>query len=378
MTDGPDLFSEDGAARRLRLALRASGIGIWEWHLPSNRLFWDQRMYELYEVDPASAEDVYSMWASRVHPEDLETAEHEIELALTGEKAFFTEFRIVLPDGQTRHIRATGDVVFDRDGTPLLMTGANWDITWKRENLQIVRSAMDDLEQSNRRLEDFAFSVAHNLKTPLRHVTTHTQILGECVEDLPGFDGGSSIEALTRSAARMERLIADLLAFSRLDGRTVKRERFSPAEMFDHLLESRRRDIYEKSARIDIGRVPPVMEADRSQITQLFSQLLDNALKYADNGRFPEIRIRGSEEEAGWRYQVADNGIGIGKQHFERIFEPFKRLHSSDKIEGTGLGLAICRRIVDAHLGDIRVESRQGHGSTFHVSIRRPPGAMAA
>lgn len=354
---------------RLALALRASKIGIWEWDITSDALIWDSRMYELYGLDPEKTDNVYEMWAQAVHPDDSARAFREIELAVSGEKQFSTEFRIVLPGDEIRHIRATGDVVFDADGKPLRMIGANWDISREKQDEQLVQSTLEKLKASNRDLEQFAFAVAHDLQTPLRHISAFTEIIADKLRSPATYDDEGEMDIVMASSRRLGQMIDDLLAYSRVGRARLKLEEFSPCEVLRDVADLFAPELKERNASLNIADIPYKIRADRTQLTQLFQNLIGNALKYSADDRAPVISVVGTAQPSAWRFSVADNGIGIAEKNFEKIFAVFQRLHGTNRYEGTGIGLAICKKIADAHGGWISVESREGEGSVFHLNI---------
>lgn len=358
----------------LELALRATNIGLWQWDVVADRLDLDQRTLDLFELGQDAAGSVNDLWSRAVHPDDLQRTTHEVELALKGEQRFDTEYRIVVPGGAVRYLRSTGDVIRDDAGKPLRMIGANWDVTKEREDQRMLFSTLRKLQSSNAELERFAYAVAHDLQAPLRHIKAFTEIIAEKLEDPESYEDEGEIDRIVRSSERMQALIRDLLAYSRVGESRLKAERFSPAAAVQDAIDLFAPEIREQGAVVTIGDMPAEVDADRGQLTLVFQNLIGNGLKYCSPGKQAEVTIEGSEDPATWHFVVSDNGIGVAPGQAERIFKVFQRLHTEQEYSGTGIGLAICEKIVRAHGGRIWVEAATGGGSAFRFYVPKESG----
>ncbi len=224
-----------------------------------------------------------------------------------------------------------------------------------------------DLDIRNRELQDFAFVASHDLQEPLRKIQAFASLI-DTDFDLPG-GATAYLDRVRDSAARMSRLISDLLAFARV---TTKASAFVPVDLHDTLADVLA-DLEVRIAEtggtvVSSGRLPTVA-ADPVQMRQLVQNLVGNALKFHREGAAPVVRIDAEQRGGEVRITVSDNGIGFEARYAERIFAPFQRLHTRDAYDGTGMGLAIVRRIVDRHGGTIAVESAPGEGTTFVVTL---------
>ena len=251
----------------------------------------------------------------------------------------------------------------------------------KLEDMVAVRTEAlnhytNELQRSNRELQDFAFVASHDLQEPLRKIRAFGDRLKSDYSRQLG-DGADYLTRMQNAAARMSKLIEDLLIFSRVSTRGNPFEEVDLNEVIADVLENLELSVDEKQARIDIDEMP-VIESDPSQMRQLFQNLLGNALKFVVTDRQPSISIKvqesdGTSKWSGALYDISviDNGIGFDERYKEKIFTPFQRLHGKDQYAGTGIGLAICRRIVERHKGQIDVHSTPGEGTCFTMRIPR-------
>ncbi len=231
---------------------------------------------------------------------------------------------------------------------------------------ETLRQTAEELARSNRDLEQFAYVASHDLQEPLRAVAGYVELLrqrytGNLDEKALQFIAGAA-----DGAARMQTLVVDLLAFSRVSqGKGFEQADLS--SVLDLALTSLKVSLQEAGAKVTADALP-VLAVDATQIAQLFQNLIGNAIKFRSD-RPPEIHVGAKKRRRSWVFSVKDNGIGIEPQYRERIFLIFQRLHTRVKYPGTGIGLAICKKIVERHGGDIWVESEPGKGSVFYFTI---------
>jgi light-regulated signal transduction histidine kinase (bacteriophytochrome) len=240
------------------------------------------------------------------------------------------------------------------------------------EELQRKAKALEEhaaeLKRSNAELEQFAYVASHDLQEPLRTVASYCQLLKRRYGDKLGEDAGEFIGFAVDGALRMQQLIKDLLAFSRI-GRVGGS--FEPLDMND-VVETALRNlagaIADNAAQIECGALPRI-SGQRVQLAQLFQNLIGNSIKFRRDDP-PLIRIAATEAAGGFaQFTVEDNGIGIPTEHLERAFVIFQRLHEREKYTGTGIGLAIVKKTVEFHGGQIWIESTVGQGSRFHFTL---------
>jgi light-regulated signal transduction histidine kinase (bacteriophytochrome) len=237
----------------------------------------------------------------------------------------------------------------------------------RRRAEQLLAHYAGDLKRSNAQLEEFAYVASHDLQEPLRMVASFTQLLAKRYREKLDQDAHEFIDYAVDGATRMQQLIQDLLAYSRVGtrGRT-----FAPTDcnvIFDKAWANLFKAIEESGAQVSSSPLPTV-PGDEVQLVQLFQNLLANALKFRGEAP-PVIRVSAQEDDGAWRFAVRDNGIGIASAHQERIFLIFQRLHRRSEYPGTGIGLAIAKKIVERHGGRLWVESEEGRGTTFFFTI---------
>jgi len=241
------------------------------------------------------------------------------------------------------------------------------DISERKQTAQALAKRTQELERSNAELEQFAYVASHDLQEPLRMVSSYTQLLARRYQGKLDQDADDFITYAVDGATRMQRLINDLLTFSRVGSRGKPFEAVDCNRMLQDALEDLQFAIEESGASITHDELPTV-QADPSQFHQLLLNLLSNAIKF-HSAQKPAIHVSAHRQDNEWLFSVRDNGIGIAQEFFERIFVIFQRLHSREEYPGTGIGLAVCKRIVERHHGRIWVESEPGQGSTFWFAI---------
>jgi signal transduction histidine kinase/NO-binding membrane sensor protein with MHYT domain len=232
---------------------------------------------------------------------------------------------------------------------------------------EVLARKAEELARSNADLEQFAYVASHDLQEPLRMVASYTQLLARRYRGKLDADADDFIGFAVDGATRMQALIQDLLSFSRVTTKGRSLQFIDAKAACDSACVNLQRSIEKSAAVVSVAPLPSVL-ADAGQLTQLFQNLIGNAIKYR-NDREPKIHVAAKPTGATWTFSVQDNGIGIDPQYWDRIFQMFQRLHTREEYSGTGIGLAICRKIVERHGGRIWVESQLGQGSTFLFTI---------
>jgi signal transduction histidine kinase len=238
--------------------------------------------------------------------------------------------------------------------------------TWRRQAEEDLARKVDELARSNADLEQFAYVASHDLQEPLRMVTAYTQLLAERYRGKLDENADKFIGYASEGAQRMQVLIHDLLAFSRVGGKDARESVNCNAVMKD-VLQALAAAIEESAAVVRHDELPAVWAA-RTQVAQVFQNLIGNAIKF--RGKEPPL-VSVQAEQAGqqWQFSVSDNGIGVAPEYAENVFVVFQRLHGRAEYPGNGIGLAICKKIVEHNGGKIWVEPRAGSGSTFKFTL---------
>ena len=229
------------------------------------------------------------------------------------------------------------------------------------------KRVIDQMAASNRELQQFAYVASHDLQAPLRGIANFAQFLAEDYSDQLDEAAHNYISRIVSGCKRMQKLISDLLSYSRVDGRCRPFEQVDLGGVVDQVIDVLEPSIVDSGATVTRDKLPTVA-GDPSQLLQLFQNLISNGLKY-QNQETPKVNISVRRHLQEWIFSVADNGIGIPEESQDRIFEIFKRLHTQEEYPGTGIGLAICQRIAEQHSGRVWVESAPGEGSTFFIAL---------
>lgn len=311
-------------------------------------------------------------WLEAVHPDDRDQCRFHNSGASTMEnKPFSVEYRMRRADGTYRWLLDTGTPRYEDDNIFQGFIGCCVDVTELKTVHQELTRKSAELVRSNAELEQFAYAISHDLQEPLRMVASYVQMLDRRYHDKLDGTAHEYINFAVDGAKRMQRMIADLLDYSRLSRREYVMEQASLGDILDEVLENLSIAIKDRGACITRSTLPTV-RCDRSQVLRLLQNLISNALKYTAPDRPPAIHVQARHCPEGWEVGVQDNGIGIAPEQFERIFIIFQRLHARGQYEGNGIGLAVCKRIVERHGGRIWVTSRPGDGSTFFFTLPDP------
>jgi PAS domain S-box-containing protein len=352
--------------QQLRLALDAAQAGIWVLDARTNANVWDERMERMFGLEPHTFAGTFDAWAALVHPQDRRQAVAQARLAVEQKQFYDGEFR-ARRQGDWRHIKSQAVVQRDAAGQPIRMIGVCWDITDSKRAQQQIRDTAAELERKNNEMEQFVYSVSHDLKSPLVTCKGFLGILNEDLEDgnIPqALEAAQRIEQATR---RMAKLIQDLLQLSRVGRVSGEPSTVDVAALAADLIEEMRGEYDPERLRVEIQQDLPALLTDPTSISRILQNLLGNAFKYGCGAEQPRIEIGSRRHGEEMHYFVRDNGDGIPREYQQKIFGVFQRLDSSK--DGTGIGLAIVTRIMEAHGGRVWVESESGQGTTFWLAF---------
>jgi len=270
-------------------------------------------------------------------------------------------------DGSEFPVEISLSPMISEDDETLIISNIR-DVTARKIADERLRAAAADLARSNAELEQFAYVASHDLQEPLRMVASYTQLLARRYTGKLDADADEFIGFAVDGARRMQELINDLLTYSRVGTRPLQLETVDSNRLVDQVVSDLAAAISDSQAEVTRDDLP-TLRGDPTQLRQLFQNLIANGIKFHGPGKAARVHVSAVPEHAGWTFSVSDNGIGIEPQYQERIFALFQRLHSRADYPGTGIGLAICKKIVERHGGQIRVDSAPGRGTTFRFTL---------
>ncbi|MDO8605868.1 MAG: PAS domain S-box protein [Phaeospirillum sp.] len=329
----------------------------------------NRRMAEMYGfADPA---EVIGLSASRLSeggpPYDEAAAQAWLAKALAGEPQLF-EWRARAKDGRLFWVEISmrrAPISADQDVILVVVR----DISERKQAERALTERTEALERSNADLEQFAYVASHDLREPLRMVSSYMSLLERRYGDRLEKDGHEFIAFAKEGAIRMDHLVQDLLEFSRV-GRIANPPTLTSVDaILGNVQTALATVIADAGAEIRVPTPLPAVMCRDTEIFLLLQNLISNGLKFRDPSRPPVIRITAERQGAEWRFAIADNGIGLEPVYSERIFKIFHRLHTREKYEGTGIGLSICKKIVEHHGGRIWVKATPGEGATFFFTL---------
>lgn len=347
-------------------------IGNYSWELNSGKVYWSDELYRIYELEPGQSVMSYTRLNTFTHPHDKDRADLTIREALENKSPFEFHYRIILKNEKVKILHIKGEISVDAQGDAFAVVGTIQDVTE-------MQTLLEELQESNTSLEEFAYIASHDLQEPLRKISTFGDRLTSQIENLNP-EGQKFLRKIVESSVRMQQMINDLLSVS-----VISNERTFSHVNLNNILEeviiNLEHKIDEKKAEINYEQLPDTYVIP-SQFRQLFQNLISNSLKFSRPGvplkinithsytnKLPEQYSRNKKPGNYLVIEVTDNGIGINNAYAEKIFTIFQRLHGKHEYEGTGIGLAICKKIVEHHGGVIRANGMLDVGTTFTIII---------
>jgi len=361
--------------------LSKNEFGTFEWLLGANEVFWSDGVYAIYGVDTAKKDITYQFANSFVHQDDMPKAMGQLQLVLEHGKPLEMEFRIITTKGEVKFIHVLLDVIKDVNNNVIKLFGSVRNVTEQKQMERSIKRNVEELNRSNKELENFAYVASHDLQEPLRKITTFGERLATKFGDVLNDEGLMYLSRMNVSADNMRSLINDLLEFSRI---AKSNQTFSPVDL-NFVLQQVKTDldlIIEETGTVIICTEPlPNIESNFTHMKQLFANLINNAIKFRKQGVPPEITISSNvltlrdklkynlvPGETYYSIEIKDNGIGFEEEYGGKIFRIFERLHGKSEYPGSGIGLAICKKIIEHHNGIIYADSTPGVGASF-ISI---------
>ena len=360
----------------LTAAQRLAHIGNWVWDPLKDRTRFSAEYSRLHGFDPAKPTPGYAGHLLAYTAESAARLDAAVKRTLASGEPYELDLELARPRARacgcvsTRWILARGEAKRDTDGRISGLRGTAQNITEQKCAEQALADKTQALLRSNADLEQFAYSVSHDMRQPLRMITGHLQLLERSLRDQLDADNRDNMEFALDGARRMDAMIVSLLEYSRVGRMTAAKTWMPSRKSLDEALGFVAPVIEEAGAIIRITGVWPSVFASRDELTRLFQNLIGNAVKYRLADVAPSVEVTSSVSANTWQVSVRDQGIGIDPQQIARLFKFFSRLQSRSRFEGTGMGLALCRRIVEHHGGRIWAESAgDGCGSTFCFAL---------
>lgn len=360
---------------RFELAADSAGIGVWDFDVALRTLHWDKWMYHLYGRSAGDASDPLVILEQSVHPEDVEQSRAALKAALADVFAFTTEFRILWPNGELRHIKSVGRVRREESGRAVRLIGVNFDVTAQKEYESSLTQAKLEADRATAAKGQFLANMSHEIRTPMNAILGMLSLL----QKTPLTTRQRDYADKTKGAAHsLLGLLNDILDFSKMDAGKMKLD-IQPFRL-DQLMRSLSvifsAYVGSKAVEVlfDVGPdIPAVLLGDSLRLQQVLVNLGGNAIKFTAAGQVVvHVRVKHRREhEVVVEFAVKDSGIGISPENQGHIFSGFSQAESSTtrQFGGTGLGLSISQRLVELMGGELLLESALGAGSRFHFSV---------
>lgn len=370
------------AIDRLNFSLSSLELGDWSWDAETDDVKLSPRAAAIYDLETGCESLPRSRLRERIHPDDRPKAKLSAAAAFKSGSDYRSEYRVMLRGGETRWVAVAGRTVGGDGQGRRAIFGVVQDITSLKHAEQVLREEKEVLEQKVAErthrlsetigeLEAFSYSISHDMRAPLRAMRNYARLLrteqtGEFTEE-----GAHYLSRIEANAARLELLVRDVLAYSRVSKEAVEMTSIDLDRFLRELL-AQWSDTLGKQAVIQVPEPLPTVLAHEAYLWQIFTNLIGNGVKFVAAGTAPRVVITAERASGRVKISVRDNGIGIAKSDLGRIFRIFGRLHPETAFEGTGIGLAIVKKAVQRMGGELGVDSSVGEGSTFWFTLTTP------
>ena len=352
-------------------------FGTFEWLIDVDKVFWSVGVYRIYEIDDEDHEINLFFTKGFTHPDDRERVKKEMDIALETGSDLDTEFKIITAKNKVKIIHSLARVIKNSEGRKLKLIGSIRDVTEQRHIEEDLKYKVEELNHTNRELEEFAYIASHDLQEPLRKITTYSDRLSEKYKEVLTGDGLMYLSRMIVSAENMRTLINDLLEFSRIS-KTEQPYQQVDMNVILKMVKTDLELVIEETGTVINSDLLPVINAIPSQMKQLLANIISNAIKFHKPGVSPVITITTNilpekekvqfellKNNTYYECSISDNGIGFEEEYNTRIFQVFQRLHGKSEYPGSGIGLAICKKIIEYHHGIIYATGAPGAGAQF-------------
>ena len=350
---------------KLNDAQRLAQIGSWEWNIVDNTIKWSDELYRVYGLSREIFEANYENYLKSIHPDDREYVNGIVQKAYQDHQPLDFNHRIILPDGDERTLHGKGEVYLNNEGNIIRMMGTAQDVTERIKAEKKLNEYNIELERKNKEIEQFAYAASHDLQEPLRSISNFSKLLAGKLDKYADEEMNEYMSLVSGGASRMSNLIFDLLEYSRV-GKDMAKRTTDCDKLVHEIFTDLAAIIEESGAQIHVEKLPVIKCYD---LKSVFQNLILNAIKFKKKGVPPVVNISATDTGTEFLFTVKDNGIGIEKEYYDRIFIIFQRLHLRTEYAGTGVGLSLSKKIIEMHGGKIWVESAFGKGSTFYFTL---------
>ena len=359
--------------------------GTFQLDISNNKLEWSDGMYLLFGYDPVSERSTVKIddefYRLHMTEPDLTEARAQLQDALKNNDNYIIETPIRTKQDTDKRLETFGKIVRDEAGKPIKIIGITRDITKLKDYEKTLQEKLEELNESNKELEEFAYIASHDLQEPLRKITAFSERLHERSGHEMGQDGQMYLQRILTATQNMRTLIDNLLEFSRTNRHNDPLEKIDLNLVMKEVVSDLELKIEETNAVISYSSLP-VISSYHSQMKQLFTNILSNAIKFRKPAEAPVVTIASevlnekdkaeltlSRDKKYFKITISDSGIGFEPEYALKIFQIFQRLHGKAEYPGTGIGLAICKKIVENHNGVMFAESSPGQGAVFTVIL---------
>lgn len=358
------------ALQQLQEAQHLARLGSWSYDHLTRKMTWSEEVWRILGLERGKSPASFPLLLAQIHPDDRARAQEDFlqGLASGGERELL--LRLQPQAGPLKYVYKRCRTELDADGSFRRTLGTLQDVTELKRAEAEAQALAEALKHSHQELEQFSYSISHDMRQPLRMVTSYLKLLQLSLGPNPTPDQQECIGFAVEGAQRLDRMLLGLLEYSRVGRRGEAKQRVASRSVLEEVLLILGPAMREAQAQVIVEGDWPEVLVCPDEILRLLQNLLDNALKFRKPGVAPHVTVQSQAEGSDWLLQVTDQGIGILPSQAGRLFQVFQRLQSREDYEGTGIGLAICRKIVSHHGGSIRAESEgEGLGTTLRLRL---------
>lgn len=359
---------------RLADSQRMAQLGNWEWGLRTNELWWSEEIYRIFGLDPSQFGATYEAFLGTVHPEDRDAVKRAVDAALHERLPYSIDHRILRTDGEERVVHERAELTYDERGAPQKMIGTVQDVTeYRRAQAAIARRTAElaQAQELDRLRTNFVNAIAHDLRQPITAICGYAELLEDELQGPLNPLQHKDVAQILHDANRLAKLVEDLLDAVRIEAGhlRLRLEPIAVGELVERAVSSLLPRAREKRLQLSIDLPPDLPETllDQERVERVLVNLVDNAIKFSPPGHSIHVDVR--REDGLVQFGVADEGPGLRPEDIPKLFQRFSQVGGGLAAGGIGLGLSNCKAIVEAHGGQVGVESTPGAGSRFWFAL---------